>query len=110
MKEHLVPVYIENIMMILVRLSRYKSRQASFVYRHPSHSWLLRPEGYQVAIESRVLEKALKHLDALIEVDRSISRKALHSQGSAAQESTQEKEDAHRHHQALSAGGASRKG
>jgi len=75
MKEHLVDVYIENVLSILERLSRYKSQQASFVYRRPSHGWLLRPEGYQVAIESRVLERTLRHLDALIEVDRSISRK-----------------------------------
>jgi hypothetical protein len=75
MKEHLVDVYIENVLRILERLSRYKSQQASFVYRHPSHGWLLRPPGYQVAIESRVLEKTLRYLDALIEVDRSISRK-----------------------------------
>ena len=75
MKEHLVGAYVENVLRILERLSRYRSQQASFVYRHPSHGWLLRPPGYQVAIESRVLEKTLRHLGALVEVDRSISRK-----------------------------------
>jgi len=75
MKEHLVDVYVQNVLLILERLAKYKSQQASFVYRHPSHGWLLRPEGYQVAIESRVLEKTLRYLGALIEVDRSISRK-----------------------------------
>ena len=75
MKEHLIPAYIENVMRIIERLAAYKSQQASFVYRRPSHGWLLRPPGYQVAIESRVLEKTLRHLGALVEVDRSISRK-----------------------------------
>jgi hypothetical protein len=75
MKEHLYEVYIENVLRIIERLAAYKSQQASFVYRHPTHQWLLRPEGYQTAIESRVLEKVLKYLDALVEVDRSISRK-----------------------------------
>ena len=73
--EHLVPVYIENVTMILERLAKYRSQQASFVYRHPEHRWLLRPPGYQPSIESRVLEKVLKQLGALVEVDRSASRK-----------------------------------
>lgn len=72
---HLIPAYVENITKILERLASYKSQQASFSYRHPEHEWLLRPQGYQPAIESRVLEKVLKHLGALIEVDRSASKK-----------------------------------
>jgi hypothetical protein len=73
--KHLIPAYVENITKILERLASYKSQQASFTYRHPEHEWLLRPPGYQPAIESRVLEKVLKQLGALIEVDRSASKK-----------------------------------
>jgi hypothetical protein len=72
--EHLIPAYIENIIKILEKLSRYKSQQASFTYRHPTHSWLLRPQGYQPAIESRVLEKTLRSLGALVEVQRASKR------------------------------------
>jgi hypothetical protein len=61
--------------MILERLAKYKSQRASFVYRHPTHGWLLRPEGYQPAIESCVLEKVLARLGALVEVEKSTSNK-----------------------------------
>ena len=73
--KHLIPIYVENVVKILERLASYKSQQASFTYRHPEHEWLLRPQGYQPAIESRVLEKTLRNIGALIEVDRSASKK-----------------------------------
>ena len=73
--KHLIPIYVENVVKILERLASYKTRQASFSYRHPEHKWLLRPQGYQPAIESRVLEKTLRNIGALIEVDRSAGKK-----------------------------------
>jgi hypothetical protein len=75
--KHLIPTYIENIVKILERLACYKSQQASFTYRHPEHEWLLRPQGYQPAIESRVLEKTLRSLGALVEVQRASKKRFI---------------------------------
>jgi len=55
-------LYVENVAKILYVLSSYKSRQASFTYRHWKHSYLVRVPSYHPVIESLLLRRVLERL------------------------------------------------
>ncbi|WP_288007988.1 hypothetical protein [Thermofilum sp.] len=55
-------LYVENVAKILYVLSSYKSKQASFIYRHKKRRYLVRVPGYQAAIESMLLRCVLERL------------------------------------------------
>lgn len=55
-------LYVENVAKILYVLSSYKSRQASFKYRHWKRRYLIRVPGYHPAIESMLLRRVLERL------------------------------------------------
>jgi hypothetical protein len=55
-------LYVENVAKILYVLSSYKSRHASFTYRHRKHRYLVRVPGYHPTIESMLLWRVLKRL------------------------------------------------
>jgi len=55
-------LYVENVAKILYVLSSYRSKQASFTYRHWKHRYLVRVPGYHPAIESMLLRRVLERL------------------------------------------------
>jgi len=62
-------LYVENVAKIIYHLSSYKSRQASFTYRHRKHEYLVRVPGYHPVIESMLLRRVLERLGVPFRVE-----------------------------------------
>jgi hypothetical protein len=67
-REYQEQICVENVAKILYHLSKFKSLQASFVYRQARHSWL--SGGIHPHIESSVLQEALRLLGVPFTVER----------------------------------------
>jgi hypothetical protein len=66
-------LYLENVKLILERLSRFKTRKAGFSYRKKRHSWL--HGGVKPPIESMLLREAL----TLLNVPYTLEKGSTHS-------------------------------